>query len=466
MTAASMLVLLALTIPILVGSHRSALLALVAGTMFLGQGVSFHIGLNIYPMRFLVLVAFIRVFMRREMTFAGLNGLDRVFIGAYGFAVMVYLIRTAMGYGTSEAISQTSNLSKFGGFCDMFLGYFAFRGLLRSTDDLRFFLIRFPAMLLPYVGSLAVERVSGTNPLGMLGGPPNMWLDAEGRARCFGSFAHPSILGTFGASFLLLYVPLFVERATRMRATIAIGLCLAIVGFASSGSPVTFLALGLGVWALWPLRRNVALLKAGLGVGLVITALAMNSPIWYLPTRISGIIGGSGWHRSYLMERGFGDIDKWWLAGMPLDLTVGWFPYLIMGAADMTNLFLQFGVDGGLLALLLLVLALVIAFRRLGRALVAARQAPDDRSSERFLWALAAVLIAHVVNFFAITYFDQFNMIWMMQMAAISAVTAEVLKRSLEREAVRAPSVGEPGLGTAGRHKDRRMAREIGNHRR
>ena len=449
MNAASTLVLLALAIPIFFGSKRTSLLALVAGTMFLGQGVSFNIGLNIYPMRFLVLVAFLRVLRRREMTFSGLNELDRAFIGAYGLAVFMYLIRTALGYGTSETISQTSTLSKVGGFCDMFLGYFAFRGLLRGTDDLKYLLLRFPLLLLPYVASLAVERVSGANPLGMLGGPPYMWLDAEGRARCFGSFAHPSLLGTFGASFLLLYVALFFERSARMRATIAMGLCLAIVGLANSGSPVSYLVLGLGIWALWPLRWNVAILKVWAGIGLLITAFAMNAPIWYLPTRISGIVGGSGWHRSYLMERGFADIDKWWLAGMPLDLTVRWFPYVIMDAADMTNLFLQFGVDGGLLALLLLVLALVRAFRRLGRALVATRQLPEGQLSERFLWALAALLIAHIINFFAITYFDQFNMIWMMQMAAISGITAEVLGRS--GEVTGTPSASDQIPRAAGR---------------
>jgi len=449
MNAASTLVLLALSIPIIFGSQRTALLALVAGTMFLGQGVSFNIGLNIYPMRFLVLVAFLRVLRRREMVFSGFNELDRAFIGAYAVAVSMYLIRTALGYGTSEAISQTSTFSKVGNFCDMFLGYFSFRGLLRGTDDLKYFLLRFPLLLLPYVGSLIVERLSGANPLSILGGPPYMWLDAEGRARCFGSFAHPSLLGTFGASFLLLYVPLFFERSARMRATIATGLCLAIVGLANSGSPVTFLILGLGIWALWPLRRKVAMLKVWAAIGLLITAFAMNSPIWYLPTRISGIVGGSGWHRSYLMERGFADIGKWWLAGMPLDLTVSWFPYVIMDAADMTNLFLQFGVDGGLLALLLLVLALVRAFRRLGRALATARQLPEGQVSERLLWTLAALLIAHIINFVAITYFDQFNMIWMMQMAAISGVTSEVLGRS--SEATGAPSASDTRPRAAGR---------------
>jgi hypothetical protein len=465
MNAEAALVLLGLATPIFFGSHRNALLALVAGTMFLGQGVSFDIGVTIYPMRFLVLVAFVRVLKRREMTFSGLNELDRAFIGAYGFAVTVYLIRTALGYGTSETITQTSNMSKIGGFCDLFLGYFAFRGLLRGIDDLKHFLIRFPLLLLPYVGSLAVERASGTNPLVVLGGLPYMWLDPEGRSRCLGSFAHPSLLGTFGASFLLLYVPLFFERSTRMRATIALGLCLAIIGFANSGSPVSFLVLGLGIWALWPLRRHVSKLKAGAGIGLLVIAFAMNSPIWYLPTRISGIVGGTGWHRSYLMERGFADIDKWWLAGMPLELSASWFPYLVLGAADMTNLFLQFGVDGGLLALLLLILALVMAFGRLGRALLASRQLPEGQFSERFLWALSALLIAHIVNFVAITYFDQFNMIWMMQMAAISGVTSEVLKRSREGEVAGVPSGGLRRLGAVERQQGRRMTRDVENRR-
>jgi hypothetical protein len=432
MNAASALVLLALVLVVLFASQRSAVLALVAGTMFLGQGASFDLGVTVYPMRMLVLVAFVRVVTRGEMTFSALNGLDRAFIGAYGFAVLMYVARTALGYGTSEAISQTSTLSKVGGFCDMFLGYFAFRGLLRGIDDVKQFLLRFPLLLLPYVGSLAIERITGSNPLGVLGGPPYMWLDVENRARCFGSFVHPSLLGTFGASFFLLYVPFLFERAARMRAALAMALCLAVVALANSGSPVTFLGLGLVILALWPMRRNVGMLKVGAGIAFLVTAFAMNAPIWYLPTRISGIVGGSGWHRSYLLERGFADIDKWWLAGMPLDLTVTWFPYVLLDAADMTNLFLQFGVDGGLLAMLLLVLALVMAFRRLGRALATARALPDGQSSERLLWSLAAMLIAHIINFFAITYFDQFNMIWMMQMAAISGVTAELLNPSLE----------------------------------
>lgn len=465
MNAASSLVLAAFALPILFGSHRNALLALVAGTMFLGQGVSFNIGATIYPMRFLVLIAFLRVLRRREMTFSGLNGLDRAFLGAYGFSVAMYLLRTALGYGTSESISQTSNMSKIGGFCDVLFGYFAFRGLLRGTDDLKHFLLRFPLLLLPYVGSLVIERATGNNPLGMLGAPPNMWLDAEGRSRCFGSFAHPSLLGTFGASFLLLYVPLLVEGSARMRVAMAIGLCLAIVGFANSGSPVTFLALGLLIWALWGWRQNVARLRTCLAIGFVGTAIVMDAPIWYLPTRISGIVGGSGWHRSYLMERGFADIDKWWLAGMPLELTVSWFPYLMLGAADMTNLFLQFGVDGGLLALLLLILALVMAFRRLGRALATVRSLPDSRLSELFLWALAAVLIAHIVNFVAITYFDQFNMIWMMQMAAISGVTADVLRRSQQREVARVPFGGARRSGTDERRPVGRGAGHIGERR-
>jgi hypothetical protein len=243
------------------------------------------------------------------------------------------------------------------------------------------------------------------------------------------------------------------------------GLCLAIVGFANSGSPVTFLGLGLLVWALWPLRHRVALIKTGLALSLVAIAIAMDAPIWYLPTRISGIVGGSGWHRSYLMERGFADIDKWWLAGMPLDLTVSWFPYVILDAADMTNLFLQFGVDGGLLALLLLVLAMVLAFKRLGRALAAERELSEGRFSELLLWALAAVLIAHIINFFAITYFDQFNMIWMMQMAAISGVTAEALRRSQSRGLAADTSDRMSRRGLAATTPARPTVRDVGDRR-
>ena len=78
----------------------------------------------------------------------------------------------------------------------------------------------------------------------------------------------------------------------------------------------------------------------------------MRDPIWYLPSKMSALIGGGGWHRSYLMDQAIRHIDQWWLAGMPLDLTVNWFPYLVHGAADMTNVYIGFGVDGGLIAML------------------------------------------------------------------------------------------------------------------
>ena len=343
-------ILVLLSAVVLMAPRRLALLGMMAGVLFLTQGQSFVvIGLNVYPMRFLGLVGFVRVLMRREVVATRLNGLDWVLVFAYGYVTFVYLIRTSFGFGTSADIAMTSSLSKLGLLVDVVLTYFTFRGLIHSIDDLQWFLRRFGLLLAPYVVLLLIERQTGHNPLAIIGAVPTTWVESN-RERCFGSFMHPSLLGTLGASFLLLYIGLLFGRRGRVSGMVGLVLCTAIVLIANSGSPLTFIMVGVAVWVLWPMRARMAVVKGVIAVALILLAVVMKDPVWYLPTKMSLLFGGSGWHRSYLMEQGINNIDKWWVAGMPLDLTTDWFPYLVLGAADMTNLYLAFGVDGGVLA--------------------------------------------------------------------------------------------------------------------
>ena len=423
-SGASILVLLAAVV--LMAPRRWALLGIMAGVLYLTQRQSIVVlGLNMYPMRFLELVGFVRVVRRGEFVLSRMNGMDRALIWAYVYVTTVYLIRTSFGYGTSADIAMTSNFSKLGQMVDVLLCYFAFRGLMANGDDLRWLLRRFVLLLVPYVLLLLIERQTGSNPLHLVGAIPTVWIDDNGgRVRCLGSFMHPSLLGTLGASFMLLYVGLAFDKIYRISAIAGLGLCLAIVLLANSGSPLTFVMVGVTAWLLWPIRTRMFVVRGAIVVGLLLLALVMKDPLWYLPTKMSLLFGGSGWHRSYLMEQGANHIDKWWLAGMPLDLTQDWFPYLVLGAADMTNLYLGFGVDAGVVAIILLVLLLTRTFGWLGKALATVRRSsPPFREHELLLWGLGAVLMGHIVNFLAITYFDQTNVVWLMQLAAISSLS-------------------------------------------
>ena len=138
---------------------------------------------------------------------------------------------------------------------------------------------------------------------------------------------------------------------------------------------------------------------------------------------------------------------------MPLKETDSWFPYILSttGSADVTNEFLLFGITAGLGAMTLFIVLLTRAFRSLGVALSAVRGGmPGGRDAELMLWSLGVMLAMHIVNWLGITYFDQTGAIWFMQLATVSNVSAECLRKAVPAvvRPVRAEAAGEPA--TAG----------------
>jgi hypothetical protein len=404
---------------------RWALLGMAGGILFLTQGQALDVGgLTLYPMRCLELVGCIRVIARKELSISRLTGIDKVLLALYVYTAIVFLLRTELGGGTSDSIEQITTKAKMGGIVDAVLCYFTFRGLIATIGDLVWFLRAFVWMLGPYVALVSVEAVTGNNPLAIVGGMSTIWHDGD-RMRCSGSFGHPSLLGTFGASFLTLYIAPASTRGNRAVALAGLGCCVGIVLLAQSGGPLVVVAIGIAGWALWTARTQMFAVRWVSVWMLVLLACVMKVPLWYLPHKMSGVVGGAGWHRSELMNKAIDSIDQWWLSGMALDVTADWFFYKAQGAVDLTNGYLAFGFDAGLPAIGLFVLLLAQAFRSLGRALAAVRLAPGrTREAEFLLWALGAVLAGHIGNFFAITYWDQTYAVWFMQLAAISSVSA------------------------------------------
>lgn len=429
MSTASIIVTLALCATAAFAPRRWAALALLASALLLTQRQHLDVaGLNMYPIRFLELVTAVRIFARGEFKSLRLNRVDTLLLLAWFYVTVMFLLRTAAGHGTSAHISQVSTLSRVGTLVDIVLVYVAFRCLVRDAADLRWLLARFLLVLVPYCASVVVELLTGENPLAIVGGIPIVWNDGV-RIRPFGTFLHPSLLGTMGASFALLYLAIAAGRSGRAWGIAGVIASSAIVVLSNAGGPATFVALGLAFWALWFVRAHMKKVQIGAALALIGLAIAMRDPIYFLPSKFSSLVGGGGWHRSYLMQQGIRHFDEWWLAGMPLDQTLHWFPYLVMGAADITNLFLWFGLDGGMLAMLLLIGFLVTAFQYAGRALEKYRGfVPPRRDDELLLWGLGVVLAGHIANFFAITYFDQTMLIWLFQVAALSALSQSVLQ--------------------------------------
>lgn len=408
-------ILVVLILVVLFMPRRWAVLGMMAGVLYLTQGQVIQVvGFNLFATRFLEVAGFARVMARREYSFTHLNGIDRALLVVYGYTSVVFLLRSNEGQAYEIAMAL-----------DAWLCYFTFRGLVQDSNDLRDFLRDFLVLLAPYVMLVLVESQTRHNLFSFMGGIlSESWL-REGRVRCQGSFRYASLLGAFGASFFPLYVGMAIVKAERRLALMGVGLCVVIIWASNSGMPMNALAVGLVGWLLWTVRTKMRMVRWGMVGVIVLLALVMKAPVWYLIARAGSVTGGSGWHRSYLIDVAVRHLDKWWFAGMPIRETSDWFPYIISvtGGADLTNQFIAFGIDAGLAAIALLILLLTRAFSSLGKALAAVRSRSIKPSGIEFLlWGLGVMLVVHIVNWLGVTYFDQMYVVWFMQLATLSSL--------------------------------------------
>jgi hypothetical protein len=415
MSTLAFLILACLILVVLLAPRRWAILGVIAGVLYLTQEARLVLfGINVFAIRFLEIALLTRVYLRGEFTFRDLNGMDKALLMLYGYTTLVFVIREK-----NPAVSDIAMAM------DPLLCYFGFRGLFAELDDLRWFLRSLVFLLLPFVALVALEMVTFRNQFSLVGQTSEQ-IVREGRVRCIGSFRQPITMGTFGVSFLPLYVGLALDKERRRQALAGIGLCASIVFLSNSGGPLNATAFGLVAWLCWGMRERMYVVRR-LTVGLVIVlGLVMKAPIWYLPAKLSDLTGGGGWHRSYLLDMAIKNLGKWWLAGMAIIETKDWMPYTlaVSGGADITNQYLAFGLTAGLGAVALFITLLVRSFKVVGQSLrVAHARFPTTPEDEYLIWGLGATLLAHVSNFFGVCYFDQVYVVWFMLLAIISGLT-------------------------------------------
>jgi hypothetical protein len=419
MNAASLIILVIISVAILASSRRGALLALMAGSLYITQNQALHVlAVNVFPTRILEVVRLVRVLARREWSLVNVNTIDRAVLWLYAFTTVVFLLRSKDGHAYQIGLAV-----------DSYLIYFLSRSLLASPEDFRWLLRSFVLLLIPYVLIVAMERVMARSPLAFMGWGFGEGWTRDGVLRCFGSFRHPSLLGTLGVSFIPMLVGMAFNPEDRKRAVLGIGLCLVIVWAANSGGPISGVAFGGVAWLCWLIRRKMSRLRWAIVAFIAAAAVLMKAPVWYLIAHVSELTGGDGWHRAYLMDISFQNLGQWWFDGMPIENTADWFPYMLASTngADITNEFVAFGITSGLGSLALFILVLTRAFSRLGQALRAVREdwprSDDANRAEFLLWGLGAMLAAHLINWLGITYFDQTYVFWFLQLAAISTLS-------------------------------------------
>ena len=404
--------LLTMSLVILVSNRRNAVGALLVTAAFipLGQQVSI-LGLHFYFVRILILAGLGRLLLRREGAAFKMLRIDKLFLGWVFSAVICGLLR-----GPKAEL--------FGQAYDAIGIYFLFRILMRDAEEV-LSQLRLLACIGVAVGvCMAWEWITHHNPFSILGGVQEFTQQREGRFRCEGPFRHPILAGTFGATLFPLLVGLWLQAGDSKR--LALGGCLgcaitAIVA-ASSGAVLTLIVAIIG-FGLWPMRERMRILRRGMVVGIIALALVMKAPVWYLISRISDLVGGSGWHRSYLIDQFIGHFNEWWLIGT--GYTAHWAPggqvlTVDPNNMDITNHYVMQGLHGGILTLSLFVAVIVCGFKVIGQW---ARGPVPSALDPRLVWAFGVALASHCAAFISISYFDQINVFWFWLLAAISVLS-------------------------------------------
>ncbi len=405
---------------VLLGSARWAVMGMMAGMLFLPISQSLQVfGVNLFAMRFVEIAAVARIVFKKEFSLFIWNGIDRVFVLVYAYTILVYLGRSTDGI---------ANL--IGAAVDAHLCYFAFRVLIRDFEDFKSFLRTFVLLLGPFTVLVLIETFQGQHIFAGMGlNSPEMMR--EGRIRSIGSFDHPSLLGTLGASFMQIYIGLWCARINRLYAFIGIMLCATIVWASNSGGPISCVLYGWLGWILWFNRKNMQWFRRGLVAALCLVALIMKAPIWFLIAKLGAITGGDSWHRAAVIDKFYQHLDEWWLVGMPIEGTKYWLATYnpTVGGIDLTNNYLALGLTAGLGAIALYILLLVRGFSYIGNALLIVRNnGESDKSFEFLLWGLGVIHTVHILNWLAITYYDQTYVFWLLQLAVLSTLSDMIIR--------------------------------------
>ena len=387
----------------------------MVGIVPMGQQLNV-LGLHFYLFRILLLLGMVRVYVRGEFAALKWTKIDRYF----AWWVVVSVI-----FGSLSKPSVALFINRLGDAFNAAGCYYFVRCVVVDRDDIIISVRALAWVSVPVAILMLIEKVTAHNYLSVFGGVPELTSVRDGSLRCQGAFRHPILAGCFGATQFPLFVALwFYGRPHRMLALVGCLAALAItVAASSSGALIGLMAAFLGL-GLWKFRTKMRMIRWAVVLTIVALAMVMKQPVWYLISDLSGLIGGGGWHRSFLIGQAVKYFNEWWLFGTTY--TAHWGPAGEVIAADpnmmdITNHYIMEGVKGGILKLGLFVAIIVLCFKAIGRSV---RAEPPGAPVAFLYWAFGVSLFAHCLSFISITYFDQLIIIWFWLLATICQIPA------------------------------------------
>jgi len=391
--------------------RRYAIIPILALVSYMTMGTNLVVGgLNFTMLRLLLIFGWTRLIIRREFHGVKLNRIDKAVIAF----VISSLVTYTLLWGTYDAFKN-----KLGLAYNVIGFFFLFRFLIRDLQDARRVVRIAAVMIIPLAGLMTFEKRTGHDLFAYFGGVPEISPVRDGVIRCQGPFSHPILAGSFGATLLPLFLGLGAQKIKLAKLTAAIGIMAAGVVIFCSGSsgPVLAGLAGICGFLFWPLRGKMRLIRWGIVAAIVVLQLAMKPPVWFIIAKIDIFSGNTGWHRAHLIDIAYRNFFDWWLVGTRSvdNWDVGYDHNI-----DITNQYVSYGIDGGLLTFSLFIAIIVRCFSGVGRIVRSLGSQPQ--ASRLFVWSLGAALFAHVTNYFSISYFDQNIIAWYLLLAMIASL--------------------------------------------
>ena len=405
-----------MSLSVLFLKKKYALLPLMLTVCFMtyGQAVVLF-NANFTVIRVLIFFYLARIIIKSETKGFVVNNIDKAI---FWWAIASIILFTISG----NSFQAFFNRLGFG--YNVFGLYIIFRVMINNVDDLTTIIKAFAIILVPLSFEMILEFFTGRNVFGILGGVhiENTWTRG-GHFRAQGPFRHPILAGVFGASIVPLFISLFFNKyCNKLLPIIGILAATTIIFSSASGTPIIFFLCSIIGLMTWKFRKSMRKIRWLLLLLIICLGLVMKAPIYYLIPKVTGVLGGTSWHRANLMEKAFENIGEWWLVGTKY--TAHWMPYahgVFTDMADITNEYLGQGITGGLLTLFLFIYILIICFKGIGKSMK--EMEFGDLYYKILIWSIGCVLFAHCVTFLSVTYFDQTIVIWYFLIATIANIS-------------------------------------------
>ena len=349
------------------------------------------LGLDFHFLRAITLMLLVRILIFRDLKDVRLGKAD---LALFGLVAMIVLGTLARG-GINPAMTQAGKMIEL--FCLYFIG----RALVRNLDDVRYMLLGVGLLAIPVGISFVVEQYTRYNFFSLFGGIPEMTVIRDGKLRSQGSFVHPITAGVFWASFAPMFMAQIFAKQ-RGLFYIWIGwmgfiMCCVCAFMTNSSTSIAGILIGLTGWCFYKFRNNLRMIFwITVAFVFVIHMASTRGFHGVIFTRVSFISASTGYHRYMLFEGLFNNVPKWFFVGTNNRMFNRSF-------IDVTNQYIITALDGGFIALFLLLFLIVMAFKAVGRAL----RTSEVRSDTLLIFGIGVAYLVTVISFTAVSAYGE-----------------------------------------------------------